>query len=323
MFLMRFDMRAPSFGAPPAELYAAALDMAAWGESHGCVAAVVSEHHASDDGYLPSPLVLASAMAARTRILPIQVAALLLPFYEPARLAEDMAVLDVVSGGRVSYVIGLGYRDEEFASYGIVRKGRGRRAEETIAFLRRAWTGEPFEHQGRRVHVTPKPLTPGGPTLMLGGGTAVAARRAARCGLGFYAQSSELDLATVYQETCASLGVTPGTCMVPPPGIVTSAFVADDVDRGWEEMGRYLLHDARTYSEWLGGDGAVVAVAATTVDELRAERGAYQILSVDEATDSVRRNGFLATQPLCGGMPPELAWRSLKLIAERVLPALA
>ena len=65
MFLMRFDMRAPDFGAAPADLYAAALDMAAWGEANGCVAAVVSEHHASPDGYLPSPLVLASAMAAR------------------------------------------------------------------------------------------------------------------------------------------------------------------------------------------------------------------------------------------------------------------
>ena len=319
---MRFDMRAPAFGAAPADLYAAALEMAAWGETNGCVAAVVSEHHASPDGYLPSPLLLASAIAARTRALPIQVAALLLPFYEPVRLAEDLAIIDLLSGGRVSFVIGLGYRDEEFAMFGVERKGRGRRAEETVAFLRRAWSGEPFEHRGRRVHVTPRPFTPGGPTLMLGGGTAVAARRAARCGLGFYAQSSDGDLERSYREECVALGVEPGMCMVPPPGIVTSAFVADDVERGWDEMGRYLLHDARTYSEWLAGNGAVVTVAATSVDELRAEQGPYRIFSVDEAIDQVRRNGFLATQPLCGGMPPELAWRSLRLIAERVLPAL-
>lgn len=322
MFLIRFDMRAPAFGAAPADLYAAALDMAAWGEASGCAAAVVSEHHASPDGYLPSPLVLASAIAARTRALPIQVAALLLPFYEPVRLAEDLAVIDLLSGGRVSFVIGLGYRDEEFALFGVERKGRGRRAEETIAFLRRAWTGEPFEHQGRRVHVTPRPFTPGGPTLLLGGGSAAAARRAARCGLGFYAQSSTGDLERIYRDECAARGVEAGVCMVPPEGIVTSAFVAEDVERGWQEMGPYLLHDARTYTEWLGGSGAVVTVGARTVDELRAEQGAYRIFSIDEAIDQVRRNGFLATQPLCGGMPPELAWRSLKLIAERVLPAL-
>jgi hypothetical protein len=111
--------------------------------------------------------------------------------------------------------------------------------------------------------------------------------------------------------------------MVPPPGMVTSAFVAQDVDRGWEQMGPYLLHDARMYTQWLGAGAAVVKVAATSIEELRAEQGAYRIFSVDEAIDHVRRNGILLTQPLCGGLPPELAWRSLRLIAERVLPALA
>ena len=65
MFTMRFDMRAPGFGAKPAELYQTALEMAAWGEKNGCMAMQVSEHHRSADGYLPSPLILASALAAR------------------------------------------------------------------------------------------------------------------------------------------------------------------------------------------------------------------------------------------------------------------
>jgi alkanesulfonate monooxygenase SsuD/methylene tetrahydromethanopterin reductase-like flavin-dependent oxidoreductase (luciferase family) len=323
MFLMRFDMRAPAFGAAAVDLYAAALEMAAWGESRGCVAVVISEHHASPDGYLPSPLVLASAVAARTTALPIQVAALLLPFYEPVRLAEDMAVLDIVSGGRVSYVIGLGYRDEEFEMFGVQRRGRGRRAEAAIELLRRAWSGAPIEYDGRRVHVTPAPLTPGGPALMLGGSSAAAARRAARCGLGLYAQVSAPDLETIYREACAAHDREPGMCMIPPPGIVTSAFVAEDVDAAWNEMGPYLLHDARMYTEWLGGGSAAVTTTAASVDELRAEQGAYRIFGIDEAIDHVRQNGILVTQPLCGGLPPALAWRSLQLIAERVLPAIA
>jgi alkanesulfonate monooxygenase SsuD/methylene tetrahydromethanopterin reductase-like flavin-dependent oxidoreductase (luciferase family) len=323
MFLMRFDMRAPAFGAAAVDLYAAALEMAAWGESRGCVAVVISEHHASPDGYLPSPLVLASAVAARTTALPIQVAALLLPFYEPVRLAEDMAVLDIVSGGRVSYVIGLGYRDEEFEMFGVQRRGRGRRAEAAIELLRRAWSGAPIEYDGRRVHVTPAPLTPGGPALMLGGSSAAAARRAARCGLGLYAQVSAPDLETIYREACAAHDREPGMCMIPPPGIVTSAFVAEDVDAAWNEMGPYLLHDARMYTEWLGGGSAAVTTTAASVDELRAEQGAYRIFGIDEAIDHVRQNGILVTQPLCGGLPPALAWRSLHLIAERVLPAIA
>jgi alkanesulfonate monooxygenase SsuD/methylene tetrahydromethanopterin reductase-like flavin-dependent oxidoreductase (luciferase family) len=81
--MLRFDMRAPESGAPAADLYPAALEMAAWGEKNGCIAIAVSEHHESPDGYLPAPLVLAAAIAARTQRVPVQVAALLLPLHDP------------------------------------------------------------------------------------------------------------------------------------------------------------------------------------------------------------------------------------------------
>ena len=82
MFTLRFDMRAPDFGAPAAELYAAAADMSAWAETHGCIAAVLCEHHGAEDGYLPSPIVLASAIAARTERLLLSLV-VILPFYDP------------------------------------------------------------------------------------------------------------------------------------------------------------------------------------------------------------------------------------------------
>ena len=110
MYTMRFDLRVP--GMTPAQIasqYETAIEMAEWAEGKGCAAVMVSEHHASPDGYLPSPLVLAGAIAARTTTVPIMVAALLVPLHDPVRLAEDMAVLDVVSRGRVAYVAGLGY----------------------------------------------------------------------------------------------------------------------------------------------------------------------------------------------------------------------
>src|SRR4051794_40621475 len=69
MYLIRFDMRAPAFGAATTDLYAAAIDMSSWAEQHGCLAAVLCEHHGSEDGYLPSPLILAAAIAARTERL--------------------------------------------------------------------------------------------------------------------------------------------------------------------------------------------------------------------------------------------------------------
>ena len=119
MYTLRFDMRAPSIGAPTSELYAAALDMATYAESHGGLMAVVCEHHTMSDGYLPSPMVLATAMAARTTTLPIMTAVVVLPLYHPIRLAEDMVVLDIISGGRVSHVAAVGYRPEEYESHGV------------------------------------------------------------------------------------------------------------------------------------------------------------------------------------------------------------
>ena len=243
--MLRFDMRAPTDGpADIRDLYAAAIEMSEWGEQHGALSVVLSEHHASSDGYLPSPLILASAIAARTSTVAITVAALLVPLHDPVRLAEDMAVLDVISRGRVIYVAGLGYRAEEYAMFGRSLAERGRRMEECLTVLQRAWSGEAFTYDGRRVHVTPPPVTPGGPVLMYGGGSRAAARRAARFGLGFFAQAQGADLENAYRDECARVGTEPGMCVIPSPGDATTVFVAEDVDRAWQEIGPFMLHDA-------------------------------------------------------------------------------
>src|SRR6185437_5249281 len=167
VFTLRFDMRAPGFGAPKPALYAAAVDMTAWAENHGCIAAVLCEHHASDDGYLPSPLILASAIAARTQRLLLNLV-VILPFYDPVRLAEDMAVLDLVSKGRATYVFGIGYRAEEFDHFGLSLGDRGRLADDKLGVLRRLLAGEAVVREGKRTRVTPTTHTPGGPQLMWG-----------------------------------------------------------------------------------------------------------------------------------------------------------
>ena len=327
MFMLRFDMRAPADGpAPITDLYDAAIEMSVWAEQHGALSIVLSEHHASPDGYLPSPLVLAAAIAARTSTVPITVAALLLPLHDPVRLAEDMAVLDIVSHGRVAYVAGLGYRPEEYSMFGQSLRERGARMDECLTVLRRAWSGddqdEEFDYGDRRVRATPKPLTPGGPMLMYGGGTAAAARRAARFGLGFFAQTWRPDLEATYREECARLGHEPGMCFIPAAGSATTMFVAEDVDRAWETIGPYMLHDARVYASWLGDSGAANKSAALTIDALRAEAGPYRVLTPEQAVEHVREHGALALHPLCGGCPPALAWETLNLVADHVLPAL-
>ena len=112
-------------------------------------------------------------------------------------------------------------------------------------------------------------------------------------------------------------------CFIPAPGTATSVFVADDVDRAWDRIGPFMLHDARMYAGWLGTSEAASKSTALTVDALRAEGGAYRVLTPDEAVEYVRAKGTLALHPLCGGCPPELAWETLHLVADKVLPALA
>ncbi len=95
---MRFDMRAPSHGAPSSSRYGAALAMCEWAEDRGCLAVVLYEHHGSEDGYLPAPLLFASSIAARTRTVAL-VLTVILPSRDPVRLAAEIAVLDTISAG--------------------------------------------------------------------------------------------------------------------------------------------------------------------------------------------------------------------------------
>jgi alkanesulfonate monooxygenase SsuD/methylene tetrahydromethanopterin reductase-like flavin-dependent oxidoreductase (luciferase family) len=320
MFTLRFDMRLRDGDASAAPLYRAAIEMAEWGERHGAALAMVSEHHASSDGYLPAPLVLASALAARTTKLPIQVAALLVPLHDPIELAEQMAVLDILSGGRVSYVCALGYRPEEYAMFGRDIRQRGKRMEACLAALKRAWSGEPFEYEGRRVHATPRPLTPGGPPLFMGGNVPEAVRRAARFGMGMLTMGGHPELEALYRAACAEYGTQPQLFINPVGDAPSTCFVARDVDKAWREIGPYMLHDAQMYGSWLAGLSSITKSAAASVEALRAENGNYRIFTPDEAALRIRKQGMLMLQPLCGGLPPELAWQSLELLASEVLP---
>ena len=323
MFIMRFGFRmAPDSQVTRRELFDAALDMTEWADTHGALTVMFHQHHGSPDGYLSSPLLLAAAAAARTKAVPINVGALLLLMYDPVKLAEDMIVLDHLSGGRVGYTIGLGYIDHEYAMFGVERKRRAALMDERIDVLKRALSGEHFEWQGRTIHVTPEPFTPGGPVLAYGGGSPGGARRAARFGMLLFSDSGDPSLTKIYDDEAERVGNPTGMVMIPPAGNPTSVFVARDVDEGWERMGPYLLHDVRMYGEWMGDDHSAASWSgATTVDELRAENGSYRVVTPEDAVELVGQFGMLGLQPLCGGMPPELAWESLKLIETEVLSA--
>jgi alkanesulfonate monooxygenase SsuD/methylene tetrahydromethanopterin reductase-like flavin-dependent oxidoreductase (luciferase family) len=321
MFVMRFDVRGPDFGAAHSDLYAATLEMAAFAETHGFAAVVVSEHHATDDGYLPSPLVLAAAIAGRTTTIPINVAALLVPLYDPVRLAEDIAVLDHVSRGRVSYIVGIGYRPEEYEMLGLDFAARGRTVEANIVLMQQLWTGAPVDHAGRTIQVRPTPFSAPHPMLLYGGGSGAAARRAARLDLPFFPQSSDARIVETYHSERSRLGLPEGMVIAPGDGPL-NVFVSEDPDTTWALIGDHLLHDSRSYAQWQV-DAGLVSVALDESESVEALRAGsvYAVLTPDGCIDLVRRRGSLALHPLCGGIPPEIAWESLELITTRVQPA--
>jgi alkanesulfonate monooxygenase SsuD/methylene tetrahydromethanopterin reductase-like flavin-dependent oxidoreductase (luciferase family) len=187
MFAIRFDFRNPEFaGTSMADRYAAAVDMAEWADRLGATSVILSEHHGSADGYLPSPLPIVAAMAARTTNVRFNVAAMVAPFHDPLRLAEDISVVDHITKGRLDVIITGGYVRDEFAMFGVDMKERPKRVTEVVTTLKQAFTGEPFEFRGRTVMITQPPFQPGGRAICLGGSREGAARRAAGLGYGFW-----------------------------------------------------------------------------------------------------------------------------------------
>jgi alkanesulfonate monooxygenase SsuD/methylene tetrahydromethanopterin reductase-like flavin-dependent oxidoreductase (luciferase family) len=316
MFTLRFDMRAPSWAGPARDLYAAAIDMCGWAETRGAVLAVLSEHHGAEDGHLPAPLMLASAIAARTRSLAILLAAVSIPLWDPVRLAEEMSVLDLISGGRVSYAFGVGHRSQEYDHFGIDMTTRGRVADEILAVLGPLVRGESVEYRGRLVRVTPPCGSANGPMVLIAGGSKAAARRAGRYGFGFVSQTDLPGLKEFYEAQCRTHGHEPGIIQFPVSGAPTAVFVANDVDEAWDVLGPHLLHDAVMAASYRPHDNSVASITrADSVAALRDESGPYRIFTPDEATEFVRSGRPLPLHPLCGGVAPEIAWPYLERAA--------
>jgi alkanesulfonate monooxygenase SsuD/methylene tetrahydromethanopterin reductase-like flavin-dependent oxidoreductase (luciferase family) len=316
MFTLRFDMRAPGWAARATDLYAAAIDMCAWAETRGALVVVLSEHHGADDGHLPAPLILASAIAARTKQLAILLAAVPVPLWDPVRLAEEICILDLISNGRVAYAFGVGHRGEEYDHFGLNMATRGRAADEILTVLGPLVRGESVEYHGRRVRVTPRCASAAGPLVMIAGGSKAAARRAAKYGVGFISQTDSPGLKELYESQCRAAGHEPGVVQSPVPGAPTAAFVADDVDEAWEVLGRHLLHDAVTAASYRPNDDSVASITrADNVTALREAGTPYRIFTRNEAADYVCSGRPLPLHPLCGGIPPDVAWRYLELAA--------
>jgi alkanesulfonate monooxygenase SsuD/methylene tetrahydromethanopterin reductase-like flavin-dependent oxidoreductase (luciferase family) len=326
-------MRAPDFGPSEVDLYRAAVDISEWAEALGFDSVTLNEHHNTVDGYLPSPMVLGAGIATRTTRVQLEIAALVVTLHHPLRVAEDLAVLDLLSNGRLSVVLGQGYRRPEFEMFGVDWRKRPSLIEEAIVTLRDAWTGEPFEFRGHTVQVRPRPAQPDGPPLALAGASEASAKRAARLGMPY--QPINQHFLDVYLAELERLGtpvpehayVDPFVDRQSPNGVRAPAFlhIANDPEAAWKAVAPHALHHTNTYASWAQRKDLTPFQAAEDAEVLRAD-GSHQVLTPDETIELFRAlgpDGRVRLMPLLGGIPPDLAWGSLRLLEDEVLPEFA
>jgi alkanesulfonate monooxygenase SsuD/methylene tetrahydromethanopterin reductase-like flavin-dependent oxidoreductase (luciferase family) len=317
--VLRFNMSGRA--ATPegeAERYQAALDMAAWADEAGFAVVNVEEHHDSEIGWLGSPLVMAGLIVPRTRRVQIRASALLVTLYDPLRLAEDIALLDLASRGRFLFVVGQGYRPAEYHMFDRDWDGRGAQTEFILETLLKAWSGQPFDYRGRTVHVSPQPYSRPHPPFHYGGMSPVAAKRAARFGLPFFPAQPMPELEALYRAECARIGTR---AEVVNHHDLALLLIDEDPDRAWAELGPYLLRETQQYSAWTkGGVARAYESGSQSVEELRRQ-GTYAILTPDQCLEQAARAHAAGRDwqpilhPLAGGIPPERGWHSLTLFA--------
>jgi alkanesulfonate monooxygenase SsuD/methylene tetrahydromethanopterin reductase-like flavin-dependent oxidoreductase (luciferase family) len=318
-----YDFRNPEPWREPWDVrYRKLLEQVDWVESQSAFGAVsVSEHHFTDDGYTPSVLPLCAAIAARTSRLQIATNIIQLPLHHPLRIAEDALSVDALSGGRLRLGVAVGYREEEFAAFGTTTRDRASRMDESLAILRTAFAGEPVSHDSRHwrfpeVTVTPGPIRTGGPQIWVGGGSAVAMRRAARFADGFMAAAVNRQVAQAFHETCAA--VAPDQPRKPVMGTAW-LLVAEDPDKELARLGDHMLYHVNQYIEY----GFLKAPPYTDARRL-IEDGFYTFTDADGAREILRDAGdggvgevhFFGVLP---GEDVESATARLEYLASKVL----
>ena len=317
--LMYDCRRTPDSALSMTDVYDATLDQAALADRLGFDHVWFTEHHFLEDGYLPAFQPLAGAIAARTERIRISTDIALLPLYHPIRLAEELAVLDHISHGRIELGIGMGYVPDEFAAFGVPLKNRVSMTEEGIDILRGAWGDGAFSYSGKRyrfddVDVHPKPVQPGGPPLWIAAMSTAGAMRAARFDTNLLPQGNRAEVLDPWREAVADADEK-------RVGIIRSFYVSDDRARDWPavrqaerfRMGVYDRFMTATPDDYGWGkpggipQGAFMGTAPECVDEIVSFASEYGVTDI-------------ASSGLPPGVDPEFMARNLERLASDVLP---
>ncbi len=252
--------RRPDDDRSPSERYAEWRRLTREIEDAGLDSAWVSEHHFTEDEYLSGTMPTLGAMAAETDDIEIGTSVALAPLYDAIRLVEDAATVDVLSDGRASLGLSIGYRDAEFANFGIPKDERTDRLEETVELAKGIWShgSVPFDPEYHPIEAE-TPVTPippeGGPPILLGGAAKPAVRRAARLADGWIAPSSlDLEGLRVRIEDIRRVREEAGLDDPFDIYVLRHGFVADSSEAAWEAMRPGYFYLQRRYAEFYGED---------------------------------------------------------------------
>ena len=330
-FGLWYDFRNPTQWRQPYDrLYSETLDQIAWAENNGFDDVWLSEHHFIEDGYLPSILPVAAAIGARTKRIRISSGVLLMPFHKPVRLAEDVAVVDAISGGRLELGVGTGFKLEEFEGFGLPFKQRGARTNESLDLIRRLLSGETVTFKGeffefKNIKMTPEPIQKPHPPIWLGGFTPAAIRRAARYGDGFTQPGANRE---VFDRYVAELKKEnrPTNNIRFACGF-WSLLVSNDPDKTFAEAADHIIYQVNNYNAWLSAAGHQPPSADLRDREHLRQSGLLQVVEPDTAIKMIRdfSNSVPITHFYSWTLPPGMStkWAQahLELFASKVIPA--
>lgn len=324
-----YDFRNPAqWQRPATDVYAEILDVAAWSETVGFTGAWVPEHHRAEDSYMPSPLIALTAIAARTKTLKLGSAVALAPLYHPVRFAEDCAVLDIFSNGRLEMALAIGYRRRETEAYGVDFSKRGSRFDEFLHIIRKLWAGETVSFEGKHFTINNAsiaPLSPRGQIpLYIGGFAEKALERVAKYGDGYFGNEEMRD---VYAAKLREQGKDPAITPIRIPGLFT--VVAQDPEKALHELAPYYHHVNNLYGVWSSEDNAIgldnAALKPMTLDAFK-QSGILEILTPAAAIAKFKAiqsrspvEHYMMMKP--PGLPAEKFVEYAEVFAKEVIPA--
>jgi probable F420-dependent oxidoreductase len=314
--------------------YPEALREAIRGEELGFHSVWLEEHHGVRDHYWPSPIVALAGFATRTSEILLGTDIIVLPFYDPVRVAEDAAMVDIISGGRFILGVAIGYRPDEFDLFRVPLKRRGARFEEQVRIIRALWTQDDMDFDGEfykfhNARIEPKPLAKPHPPIWIGGWGPLSLRRAAELGDAWIpGPTAGLEKLLACQDTYQEAIAASGKALPEEVPLTRELVIADTNAKARELAEKYLLINYR--DEYGGGweHPLIGKEDASPVDKLDAlGRERFIVGDPDRCVEIIQRfvDSFgvnhLIFRLYFPGMPHEHIMRELELLSKEVMPA--